>query len=109
MLVKSVRGFPDTPFARIPLQNGFAVLVDPEWFDRFIWQSWYAKKSFHCWYACLNVYENGRHFIYRMHRIVANTPFDQVCHHINKNTFDNRSSNLLNMSWYDHTKQHSYR
>ncbi len=109
MLVQTFQNFPRSAIARIPLQNGMVALVDPEWFDRLIWLPWYAKKSFHCWYACRKVNENGKIWFVRMHRLIADTPLDLICHHINGNTFDNRRENLLNMSWFDHTKLHSWR
>lgn len=109
MLVQTVPGFPNTPIARIPLQDGRFALVDPDWFDRLIWYHWYSKKSFQCWYACRKVSENGKIWFVRMHRVIADTPLDLICHHINGNTFDNRWANLLNMSWFDHSKLHSWR
>ena len=109
MLVKIEPGFPNTPIARIPLQNGMYALVNPGWFDCLIPFHWYAKKSFHCVYACRKVIETGRIFFIRMHRVIADTPYDLVCHHINGNPLDNRRENLLNMSWFEHAKLHSYR
>lgn len=109
MLVKIEPGFPNTPIARIPLQEGFETFVDPDWFDYLLRFHWYAKQSFVCWYACRKVIEAGRIFFIRMHRVVANTPYDLVCHHINHNSLDNRRANLLNMSWFEHAKLHSYR
>lgn len=109
MLVKSDPQFPNTPAARIPLQDPMFALVDPDWFDYLNQFSWYAKKSGTCWYACRKVVENGRTFFIRMHRVIADTPAGLVCHHINRNTFDNRSLNLQNMSWFEHAKLYSYR
>lgn len=109
MLVKTDPGFPDTPAARIPLQNGMYALVDPELFDGLIWFPWYAKKSNTQYYACRKVTIDGSTFFIRMHRVIANTPIDLICHHINRNSFDNRRANLQNMSWYEHAKYYSYR
>lgn len=109
MLVKTDPRFPNTPSARIPLQNGMYALIDPDWLDYLIWFHWYAKKSRGRYYACSKVTENGSVYFLRMHRIVAGTPIDLVCHHINKNTLDNRRANLQNMSWFEHAKYYSYR
>lgn len=109
MIVKTEKLYPNTPAARIPLQNGMVVLVDPDWFDRLIWFHWYAKKSFHCWYACRKVTSGGKTFFLRMHRIIAETPIDLVCHHINGDTLDNRRANLRNMDWFEHAKLYSWR
>lgn len=109
MLVKCAPGFPDTPIARIPLQDGMFALVDPDWFDYLIQFHWYAKKSGTCWYACRKVTTNGHIYFIRMHRVVAETPPDLVCHHVNKNSLDNRRLNLQNMSWFEHAKYYSYR
>ncbi len=109
MLVKSDPRFPDTPGRQIPLGRGLFALVSPGWYEYLNQWKWYAKKSFYCWYAVRKVTENGKARLVRMHRVVANTPGDQICHHINKYTLDNRSANLQNMSWYDHSKLYSWR
>lgn len=93
----------------IPLGNGQFTIVDEADYNRLSRYKWYAKKSFHRWYACRKVIINGKVIFLRMHRIIAETPVGMVCHHINGNTFDNRRANLLNMTWFDHTKMHSYR
>lgn len=109
MLVETDKSYPDTPAARIPLQNGMFALVDPNWFDYLIWFHWYAKKSFSQYYACRKVTENGRVYFIRMHRVIANTPIGQVCHHINRKTLDNRGANLQNMSQFEHAKLYCWR
>lgn len=109
MLVQTEPGFPDTPSARIPLQEPFFVIVDPGWFDYLFWLPWYAKKSRGKYYACRKVTENGHTYFIRMHRVIAETPVDLVCHHINGNSLDNRRANLQNMSWFEHAKMYSYR
>lgn len=109
MLVLSNPLQPEGPAARIPLGNDRFALVDPDWFDFLNQFHWYAKKSGFRYYACRKVTENGKTWFVRMHRIVADTPPDLVCHHVNGRTFDNRRNNLLNMSGYDHAKMHSYR
>lgn len=109
MLVKTDPDYPATPAARIPLQNGMYALVDPEWFDYLVQFHWYAKKSGYCWYACRKVTDGKRVWFIRMHRLIANTPDDLICHHINRKSLDNRRANLQNMSWFEHAKYYSYR
>lgn len=109
MIVQIVQNFPNTPSATIPLQNGMVALVDPDWFDTLSCVHWYAKKSFNCWYACRKVTDGKSVWFIRMHRLVADTPIDLVCHHINGDTLDNRSKNLQNMPKFEHAKLYSYR
>lgn len=109
MLVKTDPGFPDTPAARIPLQEPFYVLVSPHRYDYLIQFHWYAKKSNSQWYACLKMTDGKHVWFVRMHRVIANTPLELICHHINRKTLDNRDDNLQNMSWFEHAKYYSYR
>lgn len=109
MLVETDPGFPDTPAVRIPLQNGMATLVDPDWFDYLIQFHWYAKKSRGKYYACRKVTAGGKVYFIRMHRVVAATIPAEIPHHINGNSLDNRSANLQNMSFFEHAKYYSYR
>lgn len=109
MLVKTQPGFPDTPIARIPLQNGMVAFCDPKWFDFLNQFSWYSKKSNNRYYACHKVSKKGTVCFLRMHRVIADTPTELICHHINGNPLDNRSANLKNMTWYEHAKYYSYR
>lgn len=108
MLVKTQPGFPDTPIARIPLQNGMATLFNPEWSPILLQFHWYAKKSRGRYYACSKVVTNGKVHFLRMHRIVAHTPKGMIPHHINGNSLDNRSANLQNMTRWEHAKYYSY-
>lgn len=108
MLVSTRPGFPDTPIAQIPLQNGMWALFDPKWSPIFLRHHWYAKKSRGRYYVCCKkVCCGGVHFI-RMHRAVAYTPQGMICHHINGNTLDNREANLLNVTEFEHQKYFSY-
>lgn len=109
MIVKTDKEYPNTPIARIPLHNGSVAFVDPDWYDYLSGFHWYAKKSFHCWYACRKIKQYGKTLFIRMHRAVADTPVDQVCHHINGDTLDNREANLRNMTFFEHAKLYSYR
>jgi len=109
MLVLKVTDHPQTPVARIPLSDGQFALVGPEWFDYLMQFNWFLKKSAYRCYAVRTTHINGRKVFIRMHRVIADTPPDMVCHHINGFALDNRRLNLQNMSSYEHTKMYSYR
>jgi len=109
MIVQTPTNWPNTPIKTIQLQHGFFCIVDPELYDLLSSYRWYAKKSFHCFYPCRKIIVSGKQKIVRMHRIIAETPPDMVCHHINGNTFDERRLNLQNISEYEHAKYYSYR
>ena len=109
MLVQCERGFPYTPIARIPLQRKFVAFCDPNWLPILTRFHWYAKKSRELWYACTKVVIAGKVKFLRMHRIVAHTPAGMISHHLNGNTLDNRTMNLLNVTEYEHAKYFSYR
>ena len=109
MMVKPKPGFPDTPYRIIRLANWGFTLVDFAIYDELNRYQWYAKKSFHCWYVCRRTVIFGQSVTLRLHRIVAKTPDNMVCHHINKKTFDNRLDNLQNLFPYEHKVAHSWR
>jgi len=109
MLVKTLEQYPETPIARIPLQDGRFALCDPDWFDTLMNYTWYAKKSFSCWYAVRKVFYANSAFLVRMYRVIADTPAELVCHHINRNSLDNRRLNLQNMTQLEHAKLYSWR
>jgi len=109
MLVKANKQQPETPFRKINLGNDRFALVDPELYDELNRHKWYAKKSFHCWYAVRKITVNGKTVFLFMHRVIAQTPAGQICHHQNGNSLDERRANLLNMNPYDHKILHSYR
>ena len=108
MLVKTEPGFPHTPIAKIPLQNGMFAFCDPKWLYAFSFVHWYAKKSRGVWYVCTKVSFEGKIRFRRMHRIVAHTPDGYVPHHLNGNSLDNREKNLLNITDFVHRKYFSY-
>ena len=108
MLVEIVKPFPTTPFDFIKLQNGMCVLFDPKWLKVLKIFHWYAKKSRGRFYACARLKYGHKVSFIRMHRCINRTPKDQICHHINGNTLDNRSANLRNMSRFEHAKLYSY-
>ncbi len=109
MLVQTKPKFPNTPIAKIPLQNGMTAFCDPKWLEQLSTLHWHAKKSRSLFYACSKVHVDGKIKFIRMHQLIAHTPPNQVCHHINGNSLDNREANLRNMSEFEHAKYYSYR
>jgi len=109
MLVKTEPDYPPTPKTIISLQNGLIALVDPELFEQLNAFHWHASQSFCCWYAVRWTTIDGKRKLIRMHRQVAETPEDLVCHHVNGNSLDNRKSNLMNVSEHYHAKLFSWR
>lgn len=109
MLVKSDKNFPTNEGRKIDLGNGFFALVDEQDYERINRHKWYAKKSFYRYYAVRKIIKNGRPKFLFMHRVIAQTLPNMVCHHVNGNSLDNRRDNLLNMPYYDHKILHSWR
>ena len=109
MIVEIKANYPNCPAKIIKLQGGKIAIVDPDKYDSLLKYHWYAKKSGFCWYAVAKVKKGGIIFFLRMHRLIAQTPADQVCHHINHNPLDNRILNLQNMTWFEHAKYYSWR
>lgn len=109
ILVQSDKHYDLGPAKKIPLNNGRFALVSPEDYEKINQHKWYAKKSLHKWYACRMTGKGIHRHIMRMHRYIAKTPADMLCHHQNLNSLDNRRKNLLNMTEFDHIKLHSWR
>lgn len=109
MLVEAKKNYPNSPIALLATTNGKPAIVSPEdilFLKTFTWR-W--KKSGFCYYIVTSWrYENRVHTI-QLHRLVAQTPMDMVCHHVNHDVSDNRRENLCNMLEYDHVKFHSWR
>lgn len=68
--------------------------------------SWRAAKSAHCWYAVRRIKLGEKTRTIKMHRQIACTPFDQICHHKNGQSLDNRRENLENMYPLEHKMHH---
>jgi len=109
MLVKKVN-IPNVGVkCRIPLSKGMFAIVDPGRFDELNRYYWRAVKSSNNYYAIRREIRNGQIITIRMHRIVAQTPEGQECHHENHNTLDNRLKNLTNMLPEQHRYIHGWR
>ncbi|TXH58878.1 MAG: HNH endonuclease [Desulfurellales bacterium] len=79
----------------IQLTKGFTTIVDDddyEWLSQ--WQ-WHAHQSRRDWYACRSqAVDGGGQITVRMHRLILGAPDGMVVDHINRNSLDNRRSNL---------------
>lgn len=109
MLVKTVRTPPLSPSSHIDLGGGRAAQVDNFLLPILCRYKWRLKQSFSCSYAVTSVRHGRKIRIIRMHRFIARTPDDMVCHHINHDALDNRASNLMNLTPFEHAKYFSYR
>lgn len=88
------------------ITENHTVIVDKDlipWLECFPWKMYRRQR---CWYAkCTITTTTGRHTV-SMHRLIARTPKNMVCHHRNRNSLDNRRANLLNMIKEEHTATH---
>lgn len=78
----------------IPLSRGMSTIVDDDDYEWLSQWKWYAGKSATLFYAVRNVWRNGKIHQVRMHRLVINAPDEIIVDHINRNSLDNRRSNL---------------
>lgn len=90
----------------VPLGNGMTALIDEADLDVVSQYTWYAAKYFRSWYARTTFTRKGVRHTLSMHRLVAKTPAGQVCHHRNRNSLDNRRTNLLNLAKKEHQMLH---
>jgi hypothetical protein len=80
----------------IALGHGHFAIVDDFRARQFQSDKWYARKSYRKFYAVRSAGPADKRTTIAMHRVVANTPHGEFCHHHNRNTLDNRQCNLLN-------------
>lgn len=97
------------PYFRILLSGGNIAKISVCDFSHISTITWYAKKSFSRTYAYCCFGGPGNRIYKSMHAEIMHPKRSQVVHHINRNTLDNRRSNLKLMSEYDHVKIHSWR
>lgn len=81
----------------VPLGDGLACIVDPEDYEVFTHLRCSYIKTQRCYYGTVDLIINGTIRTKRIHRIIARTGPYQVCHHKNRNSLDNRLTNLANM------------
>jgi len=97
---------PLQPVCQIDIGNELVAIIDSDdstWISEF---NWHPVRHGRCWYAETTIGRGVNFKIFSMHRMIAKTPRGQVCHHRNRNSLDNRASNLLNMLRDDHTFLH---
>lgn len=83
-------------YCRIPLTQGRFAKVDAAdylWLAQF---KWHCKTNGRMVYAVRTITESGRQKRILMHRLIAETPENLVCDHINHSGLDNRRANLRN-------------
>lgn len=78
----------------IELSRGYTTTVDAEDYDYLSQFNWHAVIAKGTPYAIRKVTINGKRVVVRLHRVVVNAPDDLSVDHINRNTLDNRKSNL---------------
>jgi len=108
MILKTTDPPAALPHRLIPLGKDAYAIVDVADFEAFSRYRWKLVKSRACYYACRRTHVDGKNKTIRMHRLIANTPDDQECHHINRNTLDNRRANLENLYPDEHVKKHKF-
>ena len=74
----------------IPITRGLFAAVDKEDYEALSKYSWNAQRAYKCFYAAGWV--GGK--VQLMHRVIMTPPAGQMVDHINRNTLDNRKSNL---------------
>ncbi len=109
MLVKRNHSHHLKAFAKIELNKGRFAIVDFEDAGYVRQWKWRAFKSHYKYYAARRVMKDGRLVTIKLHRLLARTPPGMVCHHENRNTLDNRKSNLTNMFPEQHYYEHGWR
>ena len=94
---------------RWPLTQGKTTLIDrpiPRYLYEYRWVAvlwnfrYYAYAYKKCDGSCAQV---------AMHRLIASTPPNEITHHLNPDSLDNRRGNLLNMTPHDHKQLHGIR
>ena len=86
--------------------EGHTALVDRDMWHFLVQYEWRSVKYYRSWYARLDQSYGDHRYSISMHRLIANTPSDMVCHHRNRNTMDNRRVNLCNMTRDAHNLLH---
>lgn len=106
MIWKTISPPPTLPHRLIPLGKDKYAIVDVADFEALSKHRWKLVRSGACSYVCRKTHVDGKNKTIRMHRLIANTPEDMECHHINLNTLDNRRANLENLTPEEHRKIH---
>jgi hypothetical protein len=67
---------------------------------------WSLRRSHSCWYAIRKETVRGCKRTVFMHRQITGAAPDQIVHHKNRNTLDNRRDNLVIMTHLEHNWLH---
>ncbi len=97
---------PNQQTRKIQLTHGKSAIVDADRYNELNQYTWRAVKSDYHWYAIRRFTIGGRTRTIKMHRQIANTPLDMVCHHKNGYSLDNRIDNLQNLYPLAHKMHH---
>lgn len=81
---------------KIKLSKNKECLVDDCDFELYGEKKWHISST---GYAVRRYIVDGKKVTVRLHRLIANTPSEMFCDHINRNRLDNRKENLRNVSW----------
>lgn len=76
---------------RIPLNKGKVAFVDDKDFEWLSEYTWFFSDT---GYAKATLWEDGKAFQIRMHRLIMGAKRRQMCDHINGEKLDNRRENL---------------
>lgn len=91
---------------QIQLNDGYSVIIDRADLNVVLKYKWLVVRYHRSYYARSSFRQDGKPHQVSMHRLLARTPASQICHHRNRNTLDNRRSNLLNMTKKEHQFLH---
>ena len=108
-IIKRTKRTNSEPYEWIELSQGYSCKVSINDLRLVSDFKWFAKKSFSKVYAATWTRVNGKRKLLFMHRFIAKTPINLLCHHDNTDSLDNRRSNLVNIAEFDHIKLHSWR
>lgn len=95
------------PSAQIPLKYPLYATIDLDDWDAIHKFHWSLRKSHSCYYAVRKETVRGLRRTVFMHRQIARASETQEVHHKNKNTLDNRKSNLQLTTPRDHHLAHA--
>ena len=84
-------------YRTLSLPQGLHAVVDADDYDRLHHFYWRTKRKGSIFYAYRRLTHDGVEKILFLHREIMNTPPNMECHHINRNTLDNRRINLANV------------
>lgn len=88
----------------IPLTQGQFTIVDDKVFNLVNKYKWHAALCFGRYYARRSIPNKGKQQIIYMHREISKANDDQECHHVNKQSLDNRCQNLLLCTPIEHVR-----